>query len=101
MKILEYYVIIIIDPSINNKNTLKRMDDKNYKTSDLYLTAFLRLKGYSYEIEKNRNKIFFVFQESANILKDVNDYLMGNSNCDALSYSNSIKNLKNFIYNNR
>jgi hypothetical protein len=101
MKILESCVIITIRSNINNKNNLKRMEEKKYKTSDLYLTAFLRLKGYSYEIEKNRNKIFFVFQETDDLLVKVNNYLMGNSNCDALSYSNSIKNLKNFIYNNR
>jgi hypothetical protein len=77
------------------------MDQSIYKTSDLYLTAFLRLKNYQYSIEKNRNKVIFVFVESEELLKDVNNYLLGNSNCDALSYSNSIKNLKNFIYNNR
>ena len=101
MKILEYYVIITINLDINNKNKFKRMEQLKYKTSDLYLTAFLRLKGYDYEVDKNRNKLFFVFNETDDLLKDVNNYLMGNSNCDALSYSNSIKNLKNFIYNNK
>ena len=101
MKILEYYAIIVISLDINNKNKKERMENLKYKTSDLYLTAFLRLKGYDYTVDKNRNKLFFAFDENENLLKDVNDYLMGNSNCDALSYSNSIKNLKNFIYNNK
>jgi hypothetical protein len=77
------------------------MSDLTYKTSDLYLTAFLNLKSYQYSIEKNRNKVVFVFEETEELLKDVNNYLLGKSKCDALAYSNSIKNLKNFIYNNR
>lgn len=77
------------------------MEQAKYKTSDLYLTAFLRLKGYTYSIDKKGSKMFFVFDEDEKLLQSVNAYLMGNSNCDALSYSNSIKNLKNFIYNNR
>tara|TARA_Y100000389_G_C17463718_1_gene523759 strand:+ start:3110 stop:3361 length:252 start_codon:yes stop_codon:yes gene_type:complete len=72
-----------------------------YKTSDLYLTAFLKLKNHSYKIEKSRNRLFFLFEESDELTRDVNDFLLGNTKCDALSYSNSIKNLKNFIYNNK
>jgi CYTH domain-containing protein len=47
----------------------------NYITSDLYLTAFLKVKGYKFKVEKNKLKYKFIFEESAEILSDVNDYL--------------------------
>ena len=72
-----------------------------YKTSDLYLSAFLKLKGFKYEVEKLGKKIVFLFEETPELLKLVNDYLTENASCDPLGYTNSIKNLKNFLYNNR
>ena len=35
-----------------------------YKTSDLYLSAFLKLKGHKFTIEKNQNKISFIFDKT-------------------------------------
>ena len=32
-----------------------------YLTSDLYLAAYLRLKGYTLEVEKNGKKVTFCF----------------------------------------
>ncbi len=43
----------------------------------------------------------FLFDETPELLKLVNEYLTENASCDPLGYTNSIKNLKNFLYNNR
>ena len=76
-------------------------DTKTYVTSDLYLTAYLKIKGHKYNVEKLKSKSNFVFFESPELLLDVNDYLTENGNCEPLSYTNAIKNLKNLLYNNK
>ena len=70
-----------------------------YLTSDLYLAAYLRLKGHAFEVEKNGKKITFVFTKSDELNNLVIEYLNENGSCSPLKYSNSIKNLKNLIYN--
>jgi hypothetical protein len=72
-----------------------------YVTSDLYLTAYLKTKGHKNTIEKLKSKSNFVFTESPELLSDVNDYLTENGNCEPLAYTNAIKNLKNFLHNNK
>lgn len=76
-------------------------DSKTYVTSDLYLTAYLKIKGHKYVAEKMKSKSNFVFTESPELLLDVNDYLTENGNCEPLAYTNAIKNLKNFLHNNK
>jgi hypothetical protein len=74
-------------------------ENSKYSTSDLYLAAFLKLKGYKMSVEKNRNKASFIF-EVDDLLNDlIVDYLNGEGNCEPLLYANSIKNLKNLLYN--
>lgn len=76
------------------------MEETNrYTTSDLYLGAYLKLKGYKMLVEKERNKASFFFDKTNELQEDVNNYLNGEGTCDPLSYTNSIKNLKNLIYN--
>jgi len=70
-----------------------------YKTSDLYLSAFLRLKTFKMDVEKNKNKVVFVFDKTEELMSSVNDYLNERGSCDPLLYTNSIKNLKNLLYN--
>jgi hypothetical protein len=72
---------------------------KIYKTTDLYLAAFLKLKGQKLSVEKNKGKAIFSFEENDVLTKLVNDYLTEEGTCNPLSYTNSIKNLKNLIYN--
>ena len=74
-------------------------EESKYKTSDLYLAAFLKLKGYKMSVEKNRNKAFFSFEIDSDLNDLIVDYLNGEGNCEPLLYANSIKNLKNLIYN--
>lgn len=74
-------------------------ETKIYKTNDLYLAAFLKLNGKKLRVEKVKGKANFIFDESDELLKLVNEYLTEEGNCNPLSYTNSIKNLKNLIYN--
>ena len=73
--------------------------ETNYKTSDLYLAAFLKLKGFKMSVEKNRNKAIFTFEKTDELVVLINDYLNEGGSCQPLLYTNSIKNLKNLIYN--
>lgn len=71
----------------------------NYVTSDLYLSAYLKVKGNKYTVEKNKSKSNFIFTETPELLSYVNEYLTENGSCEPLAYTNAIKNLKNLLYN--
>lgn len=71
----------------------------NYVTSDLYLSAYLKVKGNKYSVEKNKTKSNFIFNETPELLSNVNEYLTENGSCEPLAYTNAIKNLKNLLYN--
>jgi len=72
---------------------------EDYITSDLYLAAFLKLKGHKLKIEKTKNKVNFKFKKTPELEVMVNDYLMESGSCEPLLYANSVKNLKNLLYN--
>ena len=74
---------------------------ENYLTSDLYLAAFLKTKGYKYVVEKLKSKSNFIFELSPELLNYVNDYLTEKGSCDPLAFTNAIKNIKNLLHNNR
>ena len=73
--------------------------ETNYKTSDLYLAAFLKLKGFKMSVEKNRNKAIFTFEKTDELSLLVNEYLNEGGSFSTLLYTNYIKNLKNLLYN--
>lgn len=70
-----------------------------YSTSDLYLAAFLKLKGNKITIDRSKNKVNFNFTKTEELDSLINDYLMESGSCEPLLYANSIKNLKNLLYN--
>jgi|TARA_R110000868_G_scaffold190889_1_gene435010 hypothetical protein len=71
---------------------------EKYTTSDLYLGAYLKLKGFKMSLEKLNNKSGFVFDKTKELQTEVNNYLNEMGSCDPLLYTNSIKNLKNLLY---
>jgi hypothetical protein len=73
--------------------------EKKYITSDLYLTAYLKVKGFKFLVEKVKNKASFIFDQSPELLTTVNEYLTESGSCEPLNYSNSIRNIKNLLYN--
>jgi hypothetical protein len=74
---------------------------EKYITSDLYLTAYLKVKGHKFIVEKIKSKSSFIFDLTEEVVSDVNDYLSENGQCEPLAYTNSIKNLKNYLYNKK
>ena len=74
-------------------------ENKTYNTSDLYLAAFLKLKGQKFAVDKVRGKVNFKFQSTEELNTLVTEYLTESGSCEPLLYTNSIKNLKNLIYN--
>jgi hypothetical protein len=76
-------------------------EEMKYITSDLYLTAYLKIKGHKFTVEKIKSKSNFVFDLNEVVVSDVNDYLSENGQCEPLAYTNSIKNIKNYLYNKK
>jgi len=50
-------------------------------------------------VEKSKNKVIFVFEKTEGLQEEVNNYLNESGSCEPLLYTNSIKNLKNLLYN--
>ncbi len=76
-------------------------DNSTYVTSDLYLTAYLKVKGFKFTVDKIKSKSNFIFTNSPDLLSNVNEYLSENGSCEPLAFTNAIKNLKNYLYNNK
>ena len=72
-----------------------------YVTSDLYLTAYLKTKGFKFILKKLNAKTNFVFDETPGLSTYVNEYLTENGSCEPLAFTNTIKNIKNLLYNNK
>jgi hypothetical protein len=72
-----------------------------YLTSDLYLAAYLKTKGHKFTVEKLKSKSNFQFEESPELLSNVDEYLTEKGSCEPLAFTNSIKNIKNLLWNNR
>jgi hypothetical protein len=54
-----------------------------------------------FNLNKVKTKSNFVFNESPELTKYVNEYLTENGSCEPLAYTNAIKNIKNLLYNNK
>jgi hypothetical protein len=70
-----------------------------YETSDLYLSAYLLVKGHELGFEKKGKKTVFKFVKTPNLDENVNEYFVGKGQCEPLAFANSIKNLKNLLFN--
>ena len=77
------------------------MIKNEYVTSDLYLTAYLKIKGFTFKVEQTKSKSEFVFESTPELLSNVDEYLSDMGNCKPLAFTNAIKNLKNYIYNKK
>ena len=73
----------------------------NYKTSDLYLAAFLRAKGEELEnIEKNGPKMTFVFKKDHEELKDeIIKFYNAQGSIEPLKFIDAIRNMKSLTFN--
>jgi hypothetical protein len=75
------------------------MEHTTWTTSDLYLAAFLKAQGFIISLTRNGKKVLFSFEQGEDLQAQVSAYLIDQAQCSALAYANSIKNLKNLLYN--
>jgi hypothetical protein len=85
--------------SENESEKIKMDLEKKYITSDLYLTAYLKVKGFKFSVEKIKSKASFVFIQTPELTSVVSEFLTEAGSCEPLKYANSIKNIKNLLYN--
>ena len=68
-----------------------------YKTSDLYLAAFLKARKHKLSCERQGHKCFFLFTD--NVDADIKDFF-NDGIISAIQYKNSVQDLKTYIFNN-
>ena len=66
-----------------------------YKTSDLYYAAYLRVAGVPFiEAQRDGRRVFFVFENSESIRDLKNQYFNRTAKVPALSFADEIKVMK-------
>lgn len=71
-----------------------------FMTTDLYLSAFLKTKGMILidQIRDNNKKIHFVFKETKNRKKLIQEYF-NNGSVNIADFKNSLQDLKTIVFN--
>ncbi len=87
---------------VNKKDSYSTSSENSihsYKTSDLYLSAFLKSKGVTlHNIERKDNKVIFAFQNNGDIQDLVNKYF-NDSSVGVLSFKAALADLRTIIFN--
>ena len=82
------------------KITKEKLDENFYSTSDLALAATLNLYYPIKEFnKKNPKRVYFIFKKDKNFDLLVERYWKGDLKVNPQEYFNSIRSLKNRIYN--
>jgi len=82
----------------NPCQTLQRTGVASYRTSDLYLSAFLKSKGIILQgTEKETGKVIFIFQNEGNIQDLINKYF-NDSDVGVLRYKAALGDLRSIIF---
>jgi trans-2-enoyl-CoA reductase len=73
---------------------------KEFTSSDLYASAFLRLSGFDLiGIDKSDSRRFiFIFNDKAGRIKLLDDYFMRRSVVEPCQFIAAVKELKNLMY---
>ncbi len=70
----------------------------SYKTADLYLSAFLRVKGIMLvNVDKKNAKVIFIFKDDGNIQGLISEYF-NDFNVRVLSYKAALRDLRSIIF---
>jgi hypothetical protein len=69
-----------------------------YKTTDLYLAAFLRVRKWFVRLERDGSKCTFAFVDDPDLQKDILAYF-NDGDVGAISFKNELQNLKTLMYN--
>lgn len=77
----------------------KEIETKIYRTTDLYLAAYLRARKWFVRIEKDAGKqCTFAFVDDPDLQTDVVLYF-NDGDVGAISFKNELQNLKVLMYN--
>jgi len=68
----------------------------NYKSPDLYLSAYLKCKGFPIRLERKNNKCFFLFEGVSD--KDIESFY-NNDSLGVTDYKNALIDIKSMIHN--
>lgn len=75
------------------------MEDSNYRTSDLYYAAYLRVAGVKFlEIVREGTRAVFVFENSEAIHDLKREYFNRTSKVVALNYADEIRSMKALLH---
>lgn len=73
--------------------------DTNYKTSDLYFSAFLRVAGVKFlEAVRENGRFFFTFENGEAIRDLKREYFNRTAKVSALDYADEIRNMKAMLH---
>jgi len=83
------------DPATKNIPAI----NASYRTSDLYLSAFLKSKGIILQgIDKENGNVTFIFQNDGSIQGLINGYF-NDSDIPVLRYKAALRDLRSLIFN--
>lgn len=72
----------------------------NFRTKDLYLSAFLFAKRLPLEqVERENNVCWFIFGKDSKINTLTDEYWSGTAICNAKAYADAVRTLKDRIFN--
>ena len=81
---------------------MKNEKRQQFNTSDFYLAAFLRARGYRLlNIDKgNPHRALFIFQDKKDRQGLVEDFLFGRAQIETSGFISAIKELKQLLHSN-
>lgn len=94
----------IINPIIENNLHRTSRDDARtiYKTSDLYLSGFLKAKGlHLVGVEKDCDKIIFIFKGNGERIRGFINGFYNDSRIGVLRYKAALRDLRSLIFHHR
>jgi hypothetical protein len=73
---------------------------KEYKTTDMYLAAYLKALGYNIVSVDRGNKFRFVFEDTEELRKKALEYYNGGGSVAPVAYNNQIRIIKSMTFSN-
>ena len=74
-------------------------EDTNYRTSDLYLAAYLKVSGVPFiEAQRSADRVYFVFENIEGLRDLKNGYYNRSLKVSALSFTDEIRTMKTLTH---
>lgn len=81
---------------------MSTMEDRQYRTSDLYYAAFLKVAGVRFmETTRVNGRVFFIFEVQEGLRDLKNQYYSRTAKVPALTYADEVKTMKTLTYADR